>query len=224
MPGRSRLETIGPSVSVLYAEPIHPSDAVKLDAIRPLAGFDGDGFVRVGCKESAGSCVVLSEGGRMDLARAVPVPFDFEADLLLAYPLLARRLALVLRDADEAEDVAQAAFTRALEQRHRFQGGDARAWLYTIGLRLAFNELRRRRRLTAMPTGEEPNWAMTSQPDLWIALAQLDPSQRAALVLSVLDGYTHAEIARMLGVRPGTVSSWLSRSKERLRALLGDES
>jgi len=40
--------------------------------------------------------------------------------------------------------------------------------------------------------------------------------------LSVLDGYTHEEIARMLGVRPGTVSSWLSRAKERLRVLLGD--
>jgi hypothetical protein len=31
--------------------------------------------------------------------------------------------------------VAQAAFARALEQRHRFSGGDARTWFYTIGLR-----------------------------------------------------------------------------------------
>ena len=64
---------------------------------------------------------------------------------------------------------------------------------------------------------------MTSEPDLWIALGQLEPRQRAALLLATLDGYTHEEIARMLGVRPGTVSSWVSRAKHRLRVLLGDD-
>ena len=81
----------------------------------------------------------------MDVAGVTPLAIDLEAELLAAYPSLARRLALVLRDAGEAEDVAQAAFARALEHRHGFTDGDARAWLYTIGLRLAFNELRRRR-------------------------------------------------------------------------------
>jgi RNA polymerase sigma-70 factor (ECF subfamily) len=159
----------------------------------------------------------------MDLARIVPAELDLDAELVAAYPPLVRRLTIILRDADEAQDVAQAAFARALEQRHRFRGGDARAWFYTIGLRLAFNELRRRHRLTPLTAETEPSWAMASQPDLWLALAQLDPPQRAALVLSTLDGYTHAEIAKLLGVRTGTVSSWLSRSKERLRDLLGED-
>jgi len=70
---------------------------------------------------------------------------------------------------------------------------------------------------------QEPTWAMASEPDLWLAIAHLEPEHRAALLLSVLDGYTHAEIAGMLGVRPGTVSSWLSRTKEHLRALLGED-
>jgi RNA polymerase sigma-70 factor (ECF subfamily) len=165
----------------------------------------------------------MSEGGSMELARVAPVARDLEADLLEAYPFLVRRLALVLRDAAEAEDLGQAAFARALERRHRFHGGDARAWLYTIGLRLAFNELRRRRSHPSADAREEPSWAMASEPDLWMAIADIEPQQRAALLLSVLDGYTHAEIARMLGVRPGTVSSWLSRTKERLRARLGDD-
>ena len=159
----------------------------------------------------------------MDVAGVTPLAIDLEAELLAAYPSLARRLALVLRDAGEAEDVAQAAFARALEHRHRFTDGDARAWLYTIGLRLAFNELRRRRPTVALTPADEPNWAMTSEPDLWIALGQLEPRQRAALLLATLDGYTHEEIGRMLGVRPGTVSSWVSRAKDRLRVLLGDD-
>ena len=110
-----------------------------------------------------------------------------------------------------------------MERRHLFRGGDARGWLYTIGLRLAFNELRRRHRFVTLQDDGGPTWAMRSEPDLWLALAQLDPRQRAALVLSTLDGFTHKEIAGTLGVRTGTVSSWLSRSKERLREVLGDD-
>jgi DNA-directed RNA polymerase specialized sigma24 family protein len=41
--------------------------------------------------------------------------------------------------------------------------------------------------------------------------------------MSVLDGYTHDEIAAMLEVRPGTVSSWISRTKQRLRVVLRDD-
>jgi RNA polymerase sigma-70 factor, ECF subfamily len=159
----------------------------------------------------------------MDLARAAPSAIDLEAELLAFYPALTRRLTLVLRDQAEAEDVAQAAFARALERRDRFAGGDVRAWFYTIGLRLAFNELRRRRVVVALEGATEPTWALASEPDLWIVLARVEPRQRAALLLSVLDGYTHEEIGRMLGVPAGTVSSWLSRTKERLRELLGDD-
>ena len=159
----------------------------------------------------------------MDLVHVAPLVTDLEGELLAAYPGLTRRLTLVLRDAREAEDIAQAAFARALEQRHRFGGGDARSWFYTIGLRLAFNELRRRRPNIALTTDHEPSWAMTSEPDLWRALGELEPRQRAALLLSVLDGYTHEEIGQMLAVRPGTVSSWLSRTKTRLRDVLGDD-
>lgn len=158
----------------------------------------------------------------MNLAPAVPFVADLEAELLAAYPQLTRRLALVMRDSVEAQDIAQAAFARAMEKRHRFSGGDARAWLYTIALRLAFNELRRRQRTTPMGVADEPTWAMATDPDLWLALDRLEPRHRAALLLSVLDGYTHEEIGRMLGVRTGTVSSWLSRARVSLRLLLGE--
>jgi RNA polymerase sigma-70 factor (ECF subfamily) len=170
----------------------------------------------------------------MDLATAsaAPAAIDLEAELVGLYPALHRRLTLVLRDATEAEDVAQATFAKAIEGRSRFDGADVRAWVYTIGLRLAFNELRRRRRAPVAPlpdasaeaTGAgEPAWAMSADPDLWIALADLPLEHRAALVLSTLEGYTHAEIGSMLGVAEGTVSSWLSRTKAHLRSVLGDE-
>jgi RNA polymerase sigma-70 factor (ECF subfamily) len=148
---------------------------------------------------------------------------DFTQAVEPHYPGLVRRLTAVVGDLNAGEDLAQETYLRAYRAWSRFDGRDVRGWLYTIGLRLAFNELRSRKRLVALREEDEPTWAMRSEPDLWVALAQLEPQQRAALVLSALDGYTHAEIAAMLGVQTGTVSSWLSRSKERLRALLGDE-
>lgn len=159
----------------------------------------------------------------MEIARALPDVTNLEAELIGHYPALQRRLSVVLHDADAAADVAQSAMTQALAHRRRFSGGDARAWLYTIGLRLAFNELRRRRTDRARTTSEEPTWAITTDPDLWSALGDLDPRHRAALLLSTLEGYTHAEIGMILGVAEGTVSSWLFRTRDRLRTVLGDD-
>jgi RNA polymerase sigma-70 factor, ECF subfamily len=159
----------------------------------------------------------------MDLARAIPDATDLEAELVRHYPALHRRLTIVLGDSDDGQDIAQAAMADALTHRNRFTGGDARAWLYTIGLRLAFNELRRRRRAASRTAGEEPTWAMKADPDLWLAMRALEPQHRAALLLSTLEGYTHAEIGAILGVAEGTVSSWLSRTKDRLRRVLAEE-
>lgn len=157
----------------------------------------------------------------MELVHAQGAVIDVEAELLALYPLVVRRLTLVMRTSDDAEDVAQAAFEKAFQARHRFSGHDVRAWFYTIALRLAFNELRRMRRRPRSAVGPEPTWAMSVDPDLWSALGDLPPQHSAALLLSELDGYTHAEIGSLLGVPEGTVSSWLSRTKERLRAELG---
>jgi DNA-directed RNA polymerase specialized sigma24 family protein len=85
-------------------------------------------------------------------ASAVPLPAlsdraAFTAAISPHYDHLVRRLMLILRDTEEARDVAQSAVMRAFEHRHRFDGQDVRAWLFTIGIRLALNEVRRRSRL-----------------------------------------------------------------------------
>jgi RNA polymerase sigma-70 factor, ECF subfamily len=125
---------------------------------------------------------------------------------------------LVLGDPHDAEDIAQDAYLAAFRGWDRFDGGDVRAWLYTIGLRLAFNHRRGRKRWLAAIGRVEPRaWSDPSDPDLWAALAILDARTRSALLLNVLDGYTHAEIAVMLGAPEGTVASWISRGRTALR-------
>ena len=149
-------------------------------------------------------------------------PDAFEAAVRPHYASLIRRLVLVLGDERDAEDVAQDAYLKAFRSWDRFDGADVRAWLYTIALRVAFNHLRGRRRWLAAIGRIEPRpWADPADPDLAAALATLDRRTRAALLLNVVDGYTQAEIARMLAVPEGTVASWISRGRATLRRELG---
>jgi RNA polymerase sigma-70 factor (ECF subfamily) len=149
-------------------------------------------------------------------------PDAFEAAVRPHYAPLVRRLVLVLGDEHDAEDIAQDAYLRAFRSWDRFDGADSRAWLYTIALRLAFNQVRRRRRWLGILGRTEPApWTDRSDPDLWEALRRLDGRTRAALLLNVLDGYTHREIAAMFAVPEGTVASWISRGRAVLRTELG---
>jgi RNA polymerase sigma-70 factor (ECF subfamily) len=125
------------------------------------------------------------------------------------YPGLVRRLSAVLGDVEAGQDLAQEAYLRAYRAWDRFDGTDPRAWLHTIGLRLAFNERARRGR-----------WRLLLLHD---ALGGLRPEHRAALLMTVVDGYTQAEVAAMLEVAPGTVASWVARAKSRLRESLTDD-
>jgi len=137
---------------------------------------------------------------------------------------LVRRLALVVGDAAEAEDLAQQTLLRAAEHWPLPTGSNVPGWLAVVGVRLAIDERRRRHRWGFLPIREtDQEWAMTTDPDLWRALADLDRRTRAALVLTVLDGFTQDEVAEMLSVPRGTVASWLSRGKARLRAVLERE-
>lgn len=139
-------------------------------------------------------------------------------------PWLVRRLALVVRDVDEAEDLAQQTFLRAAERWPFGPEQDVARWFAVVGMRLAIDEHRRRRRwgfLSIRDTDQQ--WAIDTDPDLWRAIGTLDRRTRAALIMTTLDGFTQDEVAEVFGVPRGTVASWLSRGRARLRETLGSD-
>jgi len=140
------------------------------------------------------------------------------------YPALVRRLTAVMRDRETALDLAQETYLRAYRAWDRFDGADERAWLFTIGLRLAFNErgrLLRWQGLLNRPPSDPP-WVVPEDRGLHEALRGLRREHRAVLLLNAVDGYTQNEIAAMLHVPPGTVASWLSRAKAHMREAMTD--
>lgn len=165
----------------------------------------------------------LSHDLAADLARDATAD-GFAQAVQPHYAALVRRLTVVLGDSEAALDLAQETYLRAFRAWDRFDGTDVRAWLHTIGLRLAFNERSRRSRwrqlLLARPRPQ--SWVSDRDLDLHAALHELRPEHRAALLMNVVDGYTQAVIAEMLEVAPGTVASWISRAKASLRVALDD--
>ena len=154
--------------------------------------------------------------------------------LVERYAPQARRVArAVLGDPDEADDAAQDGFLSALVKLGQF---DARRpfgpWLMRIVANAATDRRRRRQVRRVEPLdpglvggGPRPDTeAVRSElgAHLRAALAELPPRRRTAVVLFDVEGYSHAEIAEMLGIPEGTVRSEVFHARRRLRALLAD--
>ena len=63
----------------------------------------------------------------------------------------------------------------------------------------------------------DPEPTIDHPDELWDALQQLDPQRRAAVVLRFYEDLPHAEIGRILGLRPTTVRTTIHRALRELR-------
>jgi RNA polymerase sigma-70 factor (ECF subfamily) len=129
-------------------------------------------------------------------------------------------------DRQEAQDVVQEAFCRALAR----WGSVARyddpvAWIRRVAWNLALSKWRRTRTALAFLHRQRLEEPRLDGPDgervaLVAALATLPPAQRRAVVLHYLADLTVAEIADREGVPAGTVKSWLHRGRTALAGKL----
>jgi RNA polymerase sigma-70 factor (ECF subfamily) len=154
----------------------------------------------------------------------------FEAWYLVEQPRLANLLALAAPDLETARDVTAEAFARAYERWDRvalMERPDA--WLRTV----AFNQLRRTQRRRSFEARALPGSTLAGSvapgsaldavdPALWAALRSLPDRQRAVLALRVVHDLSQNEVARLLGIRPGTVSTTLVAARAALRRALPD--
>ncbi len=136
----------------------------------------------------------------------------------------------MLGDREEARDVAQTAFLKALENLPRF---DARlrffSWLYRIAMNEALDLLGRRGRqteLTDVHAADDDPARDVAAADLGArvrgALGGLSPDLRAVLVLRHYQDLSYEEIGRILELPDSTVKSRLFEARERLRLRLAN--
>jgi RNA polymerase sigma-70 factor (ECF subfamily) len=119
---------------------------------------------------------------------------------------------------DAADDVVQEAWLRAVRDLRRFRWESAlRTWLVGITVRCAL-ELTRKTPVAVAAIDLDVAVLPALPPvDLNDAVASLPDGYRHVFVLHDVEGYTHTEIARLLGVDEGTSKSQLSRARAALR-------
>jgi RNA polymerase sigma-70 factor (ECF subfamily) len=159
---------------------------------------------------------------------------EFEARLAETSTLGFRVAFSVLRHRQDAEDVAQEAYTRAYRRFRSLRDRDRfRAWLVRMTWRLALDHRRAQGRRSARELVREDSQAQPTPADLvvakeratslWEAIDALPEKQRLVVVLAAIEEHDLAHVARVLRVPVGTVKSrlFLARQqlKERLRCL-----
>lgn len=145
------------------------------------------------------------------------------------YPSVRRKLAALVRDESAADDLAQEVFIR-LYRNPPDDPAALGAWLHRVLTRIGYDYLNQRvreRRLinkqellydagASAPTGEEVVLSKLDQEDVRSWLEDLPERDRQALLLKY-SGYSYAEIAGELGVRPPVVGTLLSRATAKLK-------
>ena len=143
-------------------------------------------------------------------------------------------IAAVVRDPALAEEVTQEVLVEVWRAASKFDPakGSARAWVTTIAHRRAVDRVRSEQRATdrerraAPPPIAYDDVAETVEGNLdrervRRCLASLTELQREAVMLAFYGGYTYREVAGLLGVPPGTVSTRMRDGLIRLRDCFG---
>ncbi len=119
----------------------------------------------------------------------------------------------------EASDLLQETWIRAARRLTSFRGdAQFRTWLMGVALN-CYREWRRRqgRDEPAEPDVAACHATDELDSDVRRVLLGMPDAFREILVLHDIEGYTHDEIARLIGIEPGTSKSRLSRARELFR-------
>lgn len=135
---------------------------------------------------------------------------------------------MLLRNPEDAEDVVQESYLKALRAFSGYRGGASRPWFLTIVRNTSFTWLRDHRSRANQtefdeaalvgggPTPEAESLGRERHRAVSDCVEKLPPDFREAIVLREMEELSYQEIAEITGVPPGTVMSRLSRARARL--------
>lgn len=124
---------------------------------------------------------------------------------------------------DDASDIVQETWVRAARSLDRFAWRSSlRTWLIGITINLARELYRSNRHACDVPLEDlvhrmDP---IDERLDLERAIAELPAGYREVLILHSIEGFTHKEIAAMLGIEEGTSKSQLFHARKAVRLLI----
>lgn len=127
-----------------------------------------------------------------------------------------------------ADDLAQESFVKAWRSIGDFRGDSSfRTWMFRIAYRSFLSEIRRSEPDTTEiedhhALHEDAHEAREFMADFDAAMQHLSAAQRDAIHFSLQRGFSHPEIADIMGIPVGTVKTHVLRGRHRLQELLGE--
>ena len=136
-----------------------------------------------------------------------------------------------IREPDRARDLVHDTFLKAWDSLGGFRPrrkGALGAWLSQIAVHLAVDELRKRKGLFPLEREDLPEEVPVEAErlrevpveDLIDLIASLPEGYRAVFNLFCLDGLSHREIARLLGISEKTSQTQFLKARRKLAALI----
>lgn len=125
----------------------------------------------------------------------------------------------------DAEDCFQNTFLKLVEKSPSFSDREhLKAWLIRVAINECRNYIRDNRRTVPIEAvSETPSFDTDDARDVSWALMRLDEKYREVLYLYYVERYKVAEIGAILGMKPNTVKTTLSRGRDRLRKIYGGD-
>ncbi len=143
---------------------------------------------------------------------------------------ICRYLVRLVGNVEVGHDLAQDTFLQAWRSLPRLRDGERFGpWVYQIATNLARSHARRARLIRWLPWSdplesaagslrpEQPEDHVGEAEHVLLALAELPPKRRACVLLALEGGFTHREIARLLGLSEKSVHSYLSWGCQQFR-------
>ncbi|MGZ3880163.1 MAG: RNA polymerase sigma factor [Flavisolibacter sp.] len=130
---------------------------------------------------------------------------------------------------EEAEDILQEGFIKIFNKINSYRGdGSFEGWIRRIFVNTAIEHFRKKTYLQPITETEENTVEgkylsvldSLAEKDIVRLIQQLSPGYRTVFNMYVVEGYTHKQIADMLGISEGTSKSQLSRAKLILQDLV----
>ena len=178
-------------------------------------------FIRTGLAEEAGNVQAAQSGG---MAYFEELYERYATDVL-------RVCYFYLGDRQKAEDVCQDVFVRLMTTSPQLQEGREKAWLLKVALNRC-RDLWRGAWLKRVVLGS-PAFELVPAPDeidsladrqeIMQAINQLPTAFKEVILLHYYQGYGISEIAEMMELPEGTISSRLSRGRKKLESILPGE-
>ena len=128
-----------------------------------------------------------------------------------------------MKSSFDAEDIAQEVFLTYYRKAPHFSCPEKeKAWLMKVTANKCKSQLRAKYR-EELPLTEDLSYLPPEESSVMLAVLNLEEKYRLPIHLHYYEGYSIDEIAAILRVRPGTVGSWLTRGREKLKQILKED-